>query len=134
MGRPLRCAAGGVIYHVLNRANARVTIFADERDYSAFERVLEQARSRIAVAVLAYCLMPNHWHLALRAPEGRGRDLSRFVKWLTETHVRRWHRSHGTNGMGHLYQGRFKSFPVQDDHHFLTVCRYIEGNPVRLVE
>jgi putative transposase len=73
--------------------------------------------------------MPNHFHLLLW-PRGDG-DLSRFMNWLTLTHTQRWHAHHHTTGSGHLYQGRFKSFPVQSDDHFLTVCRYVERNALR---
>ncbi len=78
---------------------------------------------------LAYCVMPNHWHLVLW-PRRDG-DLSRFMAWVTLTHTQRWHAHHHSAGTGHLYQGRFKSFPVQSDDHFLTVCRYVERNPLR---
>ena len=63
-------------------------------------------------------------------PRGDG-DLSDFMRWVTLTHTQRYHVSHGTVGMGHLYQGRYKSFPVQDEGYYLTALRYIEGNPVR---
>src|SRR5437016_3140771 len=110
-----------MVYHALNRANARMTIFAHDEDYHAFESVLAEAVDRDRMRLLACCLMPNHWHL-LFWPAGDG-DLSRFVRWLTLTHTQRWHAHHHTAGSGHLYQGRFKSFPVQSDAHFWTVCR-----------
>ncbi len=120
-----------MIYHVLNRANARVPILESEKDFLAFEKVLFEALARFAVKLLAYCLMPNHWHLILRPDEGHGQDLPAFMRWLTSTHVRRWHKYRGTDGMGHLYQGRYRSFPVQTDQYFLNVCRYVEANSVR---
>lgn len=129
MGRPLRAAAGGLVYHVLNRANARLPLFAKDGDYAAFVKVLSEAVRRTDVPLLAYCVMPNHWHL-LVCPRRDG-DLTRFVGWLTLTHTQRWHAHHHSAGTGHLYQGRFKSFPVQDDEHFLTVCRYVERNALR---
>ena len=74
MGRPLRAAEAGYVYHVLNRANARKTIFEKDQDYEAFERVLAEAVERTKTRLLAYCLMPNHWHLVVwpqaRADEG----------------------------------------------------------------
>ena len=79
--------------------------------------------------LLAWCLMPNHWHLVLW-PRADG-DLGRFVRRLTQRHTQAWHRRHGTRGQGHLYQGRYKAFLVQDDAHLLTVCRYVERNPLR---
>jgi putative transposase len=129
MGRPQRAADGGLVYHVLNRANGRRTIFAKDEDYEAFEQALQQAVERTGTRLLAYCVMPNHWHLVVW-PRDDG-ELSRFVGWLTLTHTQRWHAHRGTTGSGHLYQGRFKSFPVQDDEHFLVVCRYVERNPLR---
>jgi putative transposase len=129
MGRPLRAAAGGVIYHVLNRANARRPIFEKTVDFEAFERVLGDAYARVATRILGYCIMPNHWHLVLWP--SRDGELTQFMAWLTLTHTQRWHAHHQSAGAGHLYQGRFKSFPVQADDHFLTVCRYVERNALR---
>ncbi len=129
MGRPLRAAAGGIIYHVLNRANGRQVMFETPQDYQLWENVLLEAREHVPVRILAYCVMPNHWHLVLW-PRQDG-DLSRFMAWLTLTHTQRWHAQHQSVGTGHLYQGRFKSFPVQSDEHFLTVCRYVERNALR---
>lgn len=129
MGRPLRAASADIVYHVLNRANGRQRLFDDDGDYAAFERVLAQACERVAMRLLAYCVMPNHWHLVVW-PRRDG-DLSRFMNWLTLTHTQRWHQHRHSVGEGHVYQGRFKSFPVETSEYFLTVCRYVERNPVR---
>ncbi len=129
MGRALRQCPGGLIYHVLNRANGRARIFRRDPDYEAFERILAEALPRVGMRLLSYCVMPNHWHLVLW-PRADG-DLSRFVGWLTLTHTQRLHVHRDSAGMGHVYQGRFKSFPVQDDEHFWTVARYVERNPLR---
>lgn len=129
MSRPLRAAEGGYVYHALNRANASLAIFEDEDDYAAFEKVLAEAVTGHDMRLLAYCIMPNHFHLVLW-PKGDG-DLSRFMRWLTMTHTQRWHAHQGSSGTGHVYQERFKSFPVQDDEHLNTVCRYVERNALR---
>ena len=129
MARKLRSAAGGVVYHVLNRAVGRGTLFEDEGDYAAFEKVLAETVERTRIRLLAYCLMPNHWHL-LVWPKADG-QLSTFMRLLAVTHVRRWHEHRRTVGTGPLYQGRFKSFPVQDDRHLLVVARYVERNALR---
>ncbi|OGI51034.1 MAG: hypothetical protein A3B81_05315 [Candidatus Muproteobacteria bacterium RIFCSPHIGHO2_02_FULL_65_16] len=129
MGRPHRNAPGGLVYHVLNRANARQPIFKKEEDYRAFERVLATVQERVAMRILAYCLMPNHWHLVLWPR--RDNDLSTFMRLLTLTHTQRWHAHRRSAGSGHLYQGRFKSFVVQQDAYLLTVCRYVERNALR---
>src|SRR5687768_11549777 len=105
MGRPLRAAAGGHVYHALNRANARLRIFFTDDDYAAFERVLAEGVARFDTRLCAYCLMPNHWHLVLW-PRADG-ELSAFVRWVTLTHTQRWHARRRNAGSGHLYQGRF---------------------------
>ena len=79
--------------------------------------------------ICAYALMPNHFHLVLW-PRKDG-DLSRFMQWLTMTHTQRWHAHRHSAGHGHLYQSRFKSFPIQANPHFLSVCRYVERNALR---
>jgi putative transposase len=129
MPKPSRVNAGGVVYHVLNRANARAPIFETAGDYAAFLRILTEAHEQVPMRVLGFCLMPNHWHLVLW-PHGDG-DLSRFMHWTDLTHSHRWQEAHEAVGFGHLYQGRFKSFPVQDDLHYLTVCRYVLRNALR---
>ncbi len=140
MPRTPREVPGGIVYHVLNRAVARLAIFEADADYAAFVRVIRQAverQDRLAkekkakrVDVLAWCLMPNHWHLVLR-PKGDG-DLSTFMRWLTMTHTQRWHAHRRSAGSGPLYQGRFKSFPVDDrGDHLETVVAYVEQNPRR---
>jgi putative transposase len=129
MPRRLREATGGLAYHVLNRAAGRARLFAGDADYAAFERVLGEAWMRTATRIVCYCIMPNHWHLVLW-PKADG-ELSDFMHWLTVTHTQRWHAYRNTVGTGPLYQGRFKSFPIQQDHHFLRVCRYVERNALR---
>ena len=125
----LRIAEGGLVYHVLNRGNARRAFLHKAGDFAAFERVLGEAKAEVPMRILAYCLLPNHWHLVFWPHEDR--DLSRFMAWLTLTHTQRWHAHYHNVGTGHLYQGRFKSFPVQEDDHFYTVCRYVERNGLR---
>ena len=129
MPRPRRTAPGGLVYHVLNRANGRREIFQSAADYRAFEEALGEMQERVPMRILAWCLMPDHWHLLLW-PE-RDADLSNYMRLVTLTHTQRWHAFRGSAGTGHLYQGRFKSFVVQSDSHFLTVCRYVEANALR---
>jgi len=129
MPRIARIAPGGVVYHVLNRANGRLRLFKTNEDYLAFERVLALAHQRVPIRMLDWVIMPNHWHMVLW-PERDG-ELTAFLRWLTLTHAQRWKQAHNAVGHGHLYQGRFKSFPIQEDGHLLTVLRYVERNPVR---
>ena len=129
MGRVLRTDIGEYCYHVINRANARLPIFFKEEDYTPFENVLEEAKDKYNMRILAYILMPNHFHLVLY-PKSDG-DLCKFMQWLTLTHTQRWHQEKNTKGTGHLYQGRYKSFIVEKDNHLLSVIRYVERNPLR---
>lgn len=76
---------------------------------------------------MGFCLMPNHFHLVLWPHEDG--DLGRFMQWLLTSHVRRYHRHHHSSG--HVWQGRFKAFPIQQDEHYLAVLRYVERNPLR---
>ena len=117
------------VYHVLNRAVRRATLFEAAADYAAFEQVLLQALQRRPLRILAYCAMPNHWHLVLW-PAADG-ELSRFMHWLTCTHAQRWHAVRRTAGTGPVYQGRYKAIPVESDSHVLRICRYVERNPLR---
>ena len=129
MARKPRTALGGLAYHVMNRAAGGRDLFQNAGDYGAFERVLAEARQRQKMRVCTYALMPNHFHLVLWPREDE--DLSLFMQWLTMTHTQRWHAYRHSVGHGHLYQSRFKSFPIQQDGHFLTVCSYVERNPLR---
>jgi len=129
MGRIPRIDIGNQIYHVINRANARLAIFEVDADYRLFEEILTEAVEKFNIKLFSYCVMPNHWHLAVCTNEDG--DLSRFMQWLTLTHTQRYHAKHETIGGGHLYQGRYKSFIVQTNEYALQLFRYIERNPVR---
>lgn len=118
---------GGGVAHVLNRGNARATVFHTPSEYFDFVGLLGEARKQFAVEVLAFCIMPNHFHLVTQTHDGA--ELSALMQWWLTSHVRRHHKRKGTSG--HVWQGRFKSFPVQEDHHLLTVLRYVLLNPAR---
>lgn len=129
MPRQKRADKGGEIYHALNRGNRRQTIFHKDGDYEAFLRVLNQGLELYPIELFSYVLMPNHWHMVLRPTEDGA--MGRFLRWVTATHTLRYHAHYHTSGEGHLYQARFKSFPVESDSHFLVLCRYVERNPLR---
>ena len=128
MSRPTRYAPG-MVFHVLNRGVGRRNLFDKDGDFLAFERVLLETLRIRPMRVCAYCLMSNHWHFVLW-PERDG-DLPAFMQQLTNTHVKRWKEHRHETGYGHLYQGRYKSFPVQTDDYFYQVVRYVERNPLR---
>ena len=135
MPRRPRICPGGTCFHVLNRAvahkgkGARLPLFEKLNDYEAFERILIETHAQFPLPLLCYCLMPNHWHFVVRPANDN--QLSDFFRWLTHTHVMRWHAHDHTEGTGHLYQGRFKAFPIEEDDHLDAVLRYVERNPVR---
>jgi putative transposase len=114
-------------YHVLNRGNARAEVFHKDDDFAAFLELMAEAKQRLPMRILGYALLPNHFHLVLW-PRGDG-DLSRWMQWLMTSHVRRYHRHY--HGSGHVWQGRFKAFPIEQDEHLLAVLRYLERNALR---
>ena len=128
MPRCPRICPVGVCFHVLNRAFARLPLFEQDEDYIAFERVIEEAVERERLPIFSYSVMPNHWHFVVC---GTTKDqVSDFFRWLTHTHTMRWNAHHGTSGTGHRYQGRFKSFPIEEEDYLLTVLRYVQRNPL----
>jgi len=126
MPRRARATPGGYVYHVLNRSVAGLPLFRKEADFEAFQRIMIEARSLHPLRILAWCAMRTHWHFVVWP--GEEGEVTAYFRWLAHTHAMRWHVAHNTVGRGHLYQGRFKSFPVQEDGHFLTLCRYVERN------
>jgi putative transposase len=127
MPRTARASVGGIIYHALNRGNRRADVFHKPADYDAFLEIIAEARQRLSVDLFGYCLMPNHFHLVLRLHHDG--DLGRWMRWLLTAHAQRYHRHYNTTG--HVWQGRYKAFPIQDDGHLATVLRYVERNPLR---
>ena len=129
MPRMNRVAIGGILYHVINRSNGRVQIFNSDKEYKHFESLLLEGVELVGMRILSYCIMPNHWHLVLYPIHDR--DLSEFMRWVTTTHVRQRRTATKSVGEGHLYQGTYKSFPIELDQHLNTVIRYVEQNPLR---
>jgi putative transposase len=111
----------------MNRGNRRAEVFRKEGDYAAFARLLRVGCARMDMRLLAYCLMPNHFHLVVW-PRKDG-ELGEWMQWLTTTHVRRYHQHYHSSG--HIWQGRFKAFPIEENQHLLAVLRYVERNPLR---
>lgn len=127
MPRIARGLADNFVYHILNRGNNKQIIFQKKQDYMAFINLMLKAKRRWPVKILAYCLMPNHFHMMITPI--RAEYLSKWMQWLMTSHVRSYHEHYGTSG--HVWQGRFKSFIIQRDEHLITVMRYIDANPVR---
>ena len=120
---------GGMVFFVLNRGVGRRVLFTKDEDFLAFERVVEETLRTRRMRLCAYCLMPNHWHFVVW-PERDG-DLPAFMQQVTNTHVKRWKEHRHEIGYGHLYQGRYKCFPVETEDYFYQVVRYVERNALR---
>jgi putative transposase len=127
MPRTRRFIHAGCCYHVINRGNRKARVFHDAEDYSQFLAALHEAQARIEVPILAACLMPNHFHLVVKPSDDD--TFGGWTRWLFTTHVRWHHAKYKTSG--HLWQGRYKAFLIQEDHHLLSVMRYVERNALR---
>ncbi len=114
---------------MLNRGNHREALFHGPEEYGQFLELLAGAPRRFEVALWGYCLMSNHWHLVVEVDDVE--QLSRWVHWICNRHVRLFHRGRRELGGGHIYQGRYKSFPIEDEGYMYQVLRYVEANPVR---
>jgi REP-associated tyrosine transposase len=128
MPRRRRIAPGGVVYHVCNRGSRKGELFRCSAEYSEFTQLTAEARTIRPMRIIAYCLMPNHWHFLLW-PEKNG-QLSRFMHWLTTTHATRWRGQSRTTGEGAVYQSRFTAVPVHHPFELVRVWRYVERNPI----
>ena len=126
MARKARYCPGGYVYHVLNRAVGRISLFHGDQDYAAFERVMLEAYQRVPLRIISWCLMKNHWHFVVwpRSDD----EVTAYFRALAHTHSLRWRLAHGSARGGPLYQGRFKAFPVQSGEPLRTVCRHVERN------
>ncbi|TSC62863.1 MAG: putative transposase [Parcubacteria group bacterium Gr01-1014_48] len=129
MPRIARVAVGNMLYHVINRANGRAQIFYTDNDYQHFESILADGKEMINMRIVAYCIMPNHWHLVLYPKNDT--DMGEYMRWITTTHVRQRRAQTKSIGQGHLYQGTYKSFPVETNEYAQQLIRYVEQNPLR---
>jgi putative transposase len=129
MPRGRRSIQAGEIYHVLNRAVGRATVFHKAEDYEAYIRIIQEGLIRQPVAIYDYCVMPNHWHFVTEAENDE--QISDFFQWTTMTHAQRYRTHYRSVGEGHVYQARFKSFPVETEEYLIRLFRYVERNPLR---
>jgi len=127
MPRIHRYLADGYFYHVINRGNGKQKIFHKDQDFAVFIQIMKEAKKHFSIDICAYCLIPNHFHMVLMPNQPD--HLSMWMHWLMSTHANRYRQHYKTTG--HLWQGRFKSFIIQNDEHLITVLRYVEANPLR---
>ena len=126
MARPPRLQAPGTVHHLIARGNERREIFRDDRDREDYLELLARYRERFHFRLYAYCLMPNHVHLAV---EQGPTPLSRFMHALQSSYTQRFNKRY--QRVGHLFQGRYKSFLVDSDRYFFALIRYIHENPTK---
>jgi len=126
MARIARVVAPGVPHHITQRGNRRQQTFFCDEDYEAYLDLMAEWCGKLGVEVWAYCLMPNHVHLVAVPPSEDA--LRRAVGEAHRRYTRRVNFREGWRG--HLWQGRFASFPM-DDAHLGIAASYVELNPVR---
>ena len=107
----------------MNRGGGRRTVFRDDNDRHAFKNRIAEASERFDLAVIAYCLLSNHYHLVLRAPCG---DVSAPMQYLGAQYTRYHNRRHETDGA--LFRGRYKSVAISSDSQLITAVRYVHAN------
>ena len=126
MARQWRIEYEGALYHVFSRGNEKRDIVSEEKDYVLFLNTLGQMANRFDVEVHAYVVMQNHYHILLKTKKA---NLSKSMQWFGTTYTRRYNSRHSWSG--HLFQGRFKSIVVEDNHYLLRLSCYIHRNPLR---
>ena len=126
MSRALRIQYPGAVYHVTCRGNERRDIFRDDEDRKSFLEILAGSRTIYSVRLYAWVLMENHFHLLLETPLG---NLNEFMRRFNITYTSFFNRRH--QRVGHLYQGRYKSFLVEKENYLSVLSRYIHLNPAR---
>ncbi len=126
MARPLRVEFENAIYHLCARGNARQVVFHDEQDRVRFVKLLGESAQRFDAGILCFVLMSNHFHLVAQTHRP---NLRRWMHWLLVSYTVYFNRRHRSGG--HLFQGRYKSFLVQEGDYLLGLSRYVHLNPVR---
>jgi putative transposase len=129
MPRRARSTQRANYFHVINRSVRKLVLFTQPADYRAFLSILSDGLAQHPVRLIAYCLMPNHWHLVVGQTDTA--TLSRCLHWVTSTHAIRLNRHWQSVGQGPVYQGRFTSMEVPAVGDLVRVCRYVERNALQ---
>jgi len=129
MPRRRRRSLHGAAFHVMNRAVRKTVLFQNDGDYDAFIVVVLESLELFKIQIIAFHLMPNHWHFVVCCDSIE--EISKWQHWLAGTHANRWNGAHGCRGSGAVYQGRFKAVPIQHGSSLIRVCRYVERNALR---
>ena len=126
MPRRARSTQHGSYFHVINRSVRKLVLFTQPADYRAFLSILSQGLEQHPARLIAYSVMPNHWHLVMGHTDTA--TLSRCLHWVTSTHAIRLNRHRDSVGEGPVYQGRFTSVEIPAVGDLVRVCRYVERN------
>jgi len=129
MPRAIRYSPADSVHHVINRGSDRRRLFASLDDFAEFLDLIAWAKGHCPIRIVAYCLMPTHWHLILWPPEPNA--MPSFLHRLCTTHSIRWRKSTATVGEGHVYQHRYHAFLIESEAYYFRALRYVEANPVR---
>ncbi len=129
MPRRPRHTLSGVAFHVMNRAVRGTNLIENHSDFEALARILREVLHQSNVEILSYQVMRNHWHFVMICK--RIADLSTLMHRFQGRHANNWAGAHRARGRGYVYQGRFRSVPVQTSHSLFRVCRYVERNALR---
>jgi putative transposase len=129
MSRPRRYTPPGSVLHLVNRGNDRKLLFATDRAYEEFLSLVAATQERCPMRLLAYCLMPNHWHMVVWP--NATQSVRAFCHRLCTVHAIRHRRDTGTVGHGHLYQHRYHSCAIESERQYFAVLRYVEANAMR---
>jgi len=127
MPRPLRITLPNLPFHILNRGNNRQKVFIDEFDFIYFIDLLKRFKKELNFKLYHFCLMPNHTHFIME-PTTEG-SLPKIMLKLTLAHTRYFNKKY--HGVGHVWQGRYKSSLIDKDNYFIWCGIYSELNPVR---
>ncbi len=129
MPRRARSAQRSSYFHVINRSARRLVLFEHPADYRSFLAILGEGLAQHPVRLIAYSLMPNHWHLVMGPTDTN--SLSRCLHWVTVTHAVRLQHLRHLVGEGPVYQGRFTSMEIPAVGDLMRVCRYVERNALQ---
>lgn len=124
MARGARKKSETGLYHICQRGNDRQIIFEDDSDRERYLSILDEAFQGNGVRLLAWCLMPNHVHLLIDDPNDRiDIAMHRIGSLYAMYFAKRWSR------VGHVFEGRYRSKPINSESHLLEAFRYIHNNP-----
>ena len=125
MPRTARKLSNSGYYHIVSRGIGKQILFEEESDYLFFLGILKKYKKEENFDIIAYCLMENHYHLLLKIDS----DMDRIMKKIATAYAFYFNTKY--ERVGHLFQDRYKSIPVENDVYLLSVVRYIHNNPAK---